>query len=312
MFIVSGPELVFAQCINGLVGSFPALNARPQQMLDLWLTRLRRDLDRFKTEHSGHAVAPFAVNQIIHNSNTRLDADFVTLEKHRVPIVITSLRAPTEYVPRVHDWGGFVFHDVTNIRHAEKALEAGVDGLILVCAGSGGHSGSLSPFALISEVRRLYEGTVALAGGITHGDHIVAALAMGADLAYMGTRFISTVEANAAPGYKEMIVESGASDIIYTPYFSGTNANYLSRSIQMAGLDPNDLRRPAGEPAKMSFTNTDGTRSVGARTWKDIWSAGHGVGGIYDIPTVANLTARLKSEFEAARLRLANMQAPVR
>jgi len=308
MFIVSTPTLVFAQCVNGLIGSFPALNARPQPALHDWLSELRARLDRFRADNPTAPVAPFAVNQIVHKSNSRLDADFEVLEKHRVPIIITSLRAPNDYVPRIHAWGGIVLHDVTNIRHAEKALEAGVDGLILVCAGAGGHSGSLSPFALLSETRRIYDGPIVLSGSITRGEHVAAALAMGADLAYMGTRFIATQEANAVDGYKNMIVEASASDIVYTPYFSGTPGNYLRPSISLAGLDPDNLRREEGETSKMTFTSGDGTRTVGTKTWKDIWSAGHGVGSIDDIPTVTALTARLLGEFATACDRLSSMR----
>src|ERR1700736_3268631 len=294
MFIVSTPPLILAQCVNGLIGSFPALNARPQSMLDDWLSKLQGDLSEYRDSHPGAKVAPFAVNQIVHKTNARLDADFDVLERHKVPMVITSLRAPNEYVPRIHRWGGLVFHDVTTIRHAEKALEAGVDGLILVCAGAGGHAGTLSPFALLSEVRRIYSGTVVLSGSITCGDHILAALAMGADLAYMGTRFIATQEAYAVPEYKQMIVAARATDIVHTPYFSGTAGNYLKPSIRAAGLDPDRLVREAGESGKMVFTSADGSRSVGAKVWKDIWSAGHGVGSIDDIPPVEALVARLR------------------
>jgi nitronate monooxygenase len=305
MFIVSTPALVSAQCINGLVGSFPALNARPQSMLDEWLTTLSADVAAYRARNPGAQVAPFAVNQIVHKGNERLDADFDMLEKHKVPMIITSLRAPNEYVPRIHRWGGLVFHDVTNIRHAEKALEAGVDGLILVCTGAGGHSGALSPFALLSEVRRVYSGTIVLSGSITRGDHILAALAMGADLAYMGTRFIATQEANATPEYKRMVVDAKANDIVYTPYFSGTSGNYLKPSIRAAGLDPDRLVYEPGESGKMVFTSADGSRSVGAKVWKDIWSAGHGVGDIDDIPTVAALVARLRTQFTDAKARVA-------
>lgn len=304
MFIVSTPTLVLAQCMNGVIGSFPALNARGEGVLDEWLTSLEGGLQACRRASPASKVAPFAVNQIVHQSNTRLEADFEVLEKHKVPLVITSLRAPTEYVPRIHAWGGHVLHDVTNIRHAEKALEAGVDGLILVCAGAGGHSGALSPMALVSEVRRIYDGLVVLAGSITRGEHILAALAMGADMAYMGTRFIATEEANASPAYKRMIVESGASDVLYTPYFSTAHGNYLKPSIRAAGLDPDNLVRAPGETAKMAFTSADGSRTVGAKTWKDIWSAGHGVGAIGDIPSVAELVAGLQAQFAAARARL--------
>ncbi|MDY0066344.1 MAG: nitronate monooxygenase family protein [Steroidobacteraceae bacterium] len=307
MFIVSTPTLVFAQCTSGVIGSFPALNARGEGMLEEWLTGLEHRLESYRAANPGKKVAPFAVNQIVHKTNARLEADFDVLERRKAPLIITSLRAPTEYVPRIHAWGGRVLHDVTNIRHAEKALEAGVDGLILVCAGAGGHSGALSPMALVSEVRRIYDGPVVLAGSITRGEHILAALAMGADLAYMGTRFIATEEANAAPGYKQMIVEAGASDVLYTPYFSSTHGNYLKPSIRAAGLDPDNLVRTPGETAKMAFTSADGARTVGAKTWKDIWSAGHGVGAIDDIPTVAKLVASLQTQFTAARSHLCAM-----
>lgn len=301
MFIVSGPELVFAQCVNGVIGSFPALNARPQPVLDEWLVKLTQDLAAYKASHPGLKIAPYAVNQIVHTSNARLEEDFATLETHRVPMVITSLRAPNEFVPRIHGWGGLVFHDVTNLRHAEKALEAGVDGLILVCAGAGGHAGKLNPFALVSEVRRIYDGPIALSGSITRGEHILAAQAMGANLAYMGTRFIATQEANANPAYKQMIVDSSASDVVYTSYFSGTNGSYLRRSIEAAGLDPDSLVREAGETATMVFATGDDTRKVGTKAWKDIWSAGQGVGGIDDIPTVHDLLARIKNEYDVAK-----------
>lgn len=307
MFIVSTPPLVFAQCASGIIGSFPALNARGDGALDEWLTTLERQLQACRAANPGGRVAPFAVNQIVHTSNARLDADFDVLEQHKVPLVITSLRAPTEYVPRIHAWGGHVLHDVTNLRHAEKALEAGVDGLILVCAGAGGHSGALSPMALTSEVRRIYDGLVVLAGSVTRGEHVLAALAMGADMAYMGTRFIATEEANAVPGYKRMIVESGASDVLYTPYFSSTHGNYLKPSIRAAGLDPDNLVRAPGETAKMAFTSADGSRTVGARTWKDIWSAGHGVGAIDEIVPVAELVQSLQAQYAAARARLCGL-----
>jgi nitronate monooxygenase len=308
MFIVSTPPLVFAQCRNGFIGSFPALNARPQSVLDEWLTQLEDQLAAYRSAHPDRKVAPYAVNQIVHKTNSRLEQDFEVLEKHRTPMVITSLRAPNEYVPYVHAWGGHVFHDVTNIRHAEKALEAGVDGLILVCAGAGGHSGALSPMALVSEVRKIYQGPVVLSGSITRGEHIIAALAMGADLAYIGTRFIATTEANAAPAYKQMIVESSASDVLYTPYFSGTHGNYLKPSIRVAGLDPDNLVRQPGETSKMAFTSADGARTVGAKTWKDIWSAGQGVGSISDIPDVDELAARLREQFREAKARLCSLE----
>jgi nitronate monooxygenase len=288
MFIVSNPDLVIAQCKGGIVGSFPALNARPKEELDTWLTRVRAGL--------GPGDAPFAVNQIVHGSNDRLEHDLEVCGRHRVPMIITSLRAPGDVVRQVHGWGGLVFHDVTNLRHAEKALEAGVDGLILVAAGAGGHAGTLSPFALVDEVRRIWDGPIVLSGAITQGRQILAAQAMGADLAYMGTRFIATAEANAAEGYKNMIVASRAADIVYTPFFSGVPGNYLKPSIAAQGLDPDAL--PEADKTKMSF----GSNRV--RPWKDIWGAGQGVGGVQDVRPAAEVIARLKAEYEAARTAL--------
>jgi nitronate monooxygenase len=296
MFIVSGPELVIAQCLGGVVGSFPALNARPAEQLDLWLTRIETELAAAKAAEPSRRIAPFAVNQIVHASNDRLQHDMEVCVRHHVPIIITSLRAPDEVVRAAHSYGGLVFHDVTTIRHAQKALEAGVDGLILVCAGAGGHAGTLSPFALVGEVRRFYDGPIILSGAIATGDAILAAQAMGADLAYIGTRFIATQEANAAEGYKEMIVGSSAADIVYTPYFTGVPGNYLKPSIAAQGLDPDDL--PHADKAKMSFGS--GT----AKAWRDIWGSGQGVGLIDDAPPAAEVIARLKSEYLQAKARL--------
>ncbi len=289
LFIISNPDLVIAQCRAGVVGSFPALNARPKEELDVWLSRITAAL--------GPEDAPFAVNQIVHGSNDRLDHDLEVCARHRVPVIITSLRAPGEVVRRVHGWGGVVLHDVTTVRHAEKALEAGVDGLILVCAGAGGHAGTLSPFALVGEVRRFYAGPIVLSGAITNGRAILAAQAMGADLAYMGTRFIASAEANAADGYKRMIAESAAADILYTPFFTGVAGNYLKPSIAAQGLDPEAL--PEAQKAAISF----GTERV--RPWRDIWGAGQGVGTIEDAPPAAEIIARLREEYTAARAELA-------
>lgn len=297
MFIVSGPELVVAQCTSGVVGSFPALNARPKERLDEWLTRIRAALETHRAAHPDARVAPFAVNQIIHASNDRLDHDLDLCVKHRVPIVITSLRAPSGVVEPVHRYGGLVFHDVVSVRHAAKALEAGVDGLILVCAGAGGHAGTLSPFALLPEVRRLHPGPIALAGAITSGRAVLAARALGADFAYVGTRFIATVEANAPDRYKEMIVASSAADVVYTPSFTGVHGNYLRPSIVAAGLDPDQLPH-----ADKSSTNFGSTR---VKAWKDVWGAGQGVGTIDDVPPVRDLVARLAHEYEEARRALA-------
>jgi nitronate monooxygenase len=296
MFIVSNPDLVVAQCASGIVGSFPALNARAPDTLDGWLAGIRQRLAQARADDASRLIAPFAVNLIVHASNDRLGADLETCVAHEAPIIITSLRAPGEVVERVHSYGGAVFHDVTTIRHAEKALEGGVDGLILVCAGAGGHAGTLSPFALLGEVRRFYDGPVVLAGAISNGSAILAAQAMGADLAYMGTRFIATREANAAPGYKAMITEASAADILYTPFFTGIPGNYLKPSIAAAGLDPAAL--PEAGKASADFG------SGRTKAWRDIWGAGQGVGLIDDVPATADLVARLKAEYAEARERL--------
>lgn len=297
MFIVSGPDLVIAQCRAGIVGSFPALNARPAAMLDTWLARITGELAAARAADPAARIAPFAVNQIVHASNDRLAQDIETCVNHRVPIVITSLRAPDAVVRPVHGYGGLVFHDVTTVRHAEKALEAGVDGLILVCAGAGGHAGTLSPFALVGEVRRFYDGPLILSGAITTGAAILAAQAMGADLAYMGTRFIASAEANAAPAYKDMIAGASAADIVYTPFFTGVPGNYLTPSIRAAGLDPDAL--PAADKTAMSFA------SDRAKPWRDVWGAGQGVGTIPDVRPVAEIVADLSRDYAAARARLA-------
>jgi nitronate monooxygenase len=295
MFIVSGPELVAAQCKAGIVGSFPALNARPPELLDVWLTRLTGELAAH-TAVQPQAVAPFAVNQIVHSSNDRLQHDMDLCVKHRVPIIITSLRAPDAVVEAAHGYGGLVFHDVTTIKHAQRALAAGVDGLILVCTGAGGHAGRLSPFALVPEVRAFYDGTIILSGSIARGDAILAAQATGADLAYIGTRFIASVEANAPDAYKQMIVGSAAEDIVYSNLFTGVHGNYLRGSIVNAGLDPDAL--PESDKSAMNF----GTGRT--KAWRDIWGAGQGVGQVDDVPPVAQIVDRLAREYEAARRRL--------
>lgn len=300
MFTVSYPELVLAQCKAGIVGSFPALNARPAEMLDQWLTDINQALSQFKQDNPDKPVGPVAVNQIVHGSNERLDADVQTCVKHQVPILITSLRAPVpELIQAVHAYGGIVLHDVINMRHAAKALEAGVDGLIVVAAGAGGHAGAQSPFALVGELRRHYQGPVVLSGAISTGASILAAQAMGADLAYIGTRFIASKEAHAVQDYKEAIVRAGASDIIYTDFFTGVRGNYIRESIERAGLDPDNL--PAPERG-MSFSSG----SSKPKSWKDIWGAGQGVGQIEDIVPVAQIVARLQTEYQAARQRLFN------
>jgi nitronate monooxygenase len=301
MFIVSQPELVLAQCRSGIVGAFPALNARPKEQLDTWLTTIDAALAAERERDPTAKIAPYAVNQIVHHSNDRLDHDIAVCVRHRVPIVITSLRPPGEVVQAVHGYGGLVFHDVINVRHAEKAIAEGVDGLILVCAGAGGHAGQLSPFALVGEVRRFWTGTIALSGAITRGEHILAAQAMGADLAYMGTRFIATREANAVNEYKDMIVASNASDIVYTPFFTGVHGNYLKPSIAAQGLDPEQL--PAQDKLAMNFGSSH------TKAWRDIWGAGQGVGSIGAVTPVADVVRRLEAEYHAARQRLQGLVA---
>ena len=301
MFIVSNPALVIAQCLAGIVGSMPALNARPQERLDEWLTQIDAALAAARAADPAAKIAPYAINQIIHASNTRLPHDLDVCEKHRVPLIITSLSAPSEITPRVHGWGGLVFHDVISVRHAKKAIEAGVDGLILVCAGAGGHAGTLSPFALVEEVRRFWDGPIALSGAIATGRGVLAAQAIGADLAYVGTRFIATREANAPDAYKRMIVESNAADIVYSPTFTGVHGNYLRGSILAAGLDPDAL--PARDKSVMNFGAGDGAK---AKAWKDIWGAGQGVGAIDDIPTAGEAIARMIAGYHAAKARLAS------
>ena len=299
MFIVSCPELVIEQCKAGIVGSFPALNARPQEVLDTWLSRIREELEAYSEENPGKMVAPFAVNQIVHKSNDRLTADMEACIKHEVPIIITSLRPPAEIVQAVHGYGGVVFHDVINLRHATKAMEQGVDGIIAVCAGAGGHAGTTSPFALVKEIREIFDGTIILSGSMSMGRDVLAAQIMGADLAYIGTRFIATQEANAPAGYKEMIVNSKSADIIYTSLFTGVRGSYLKGSIQNAGMDPDNL--PEADKKKMNFGSGGGAK---AKTWKDIWGAGQGVGTVHDIPSVADLVDRVETEYEAVRTQL--------
>ncbi|MFC7050456.1 NAD(P)H-dependent flavin oxidoreductase [Emcibacter nanhaiensis] len=293
MFIISNPDLVIEQCKAGLVGSFPALNARPAEVLDEWLIRIKTELADYQAANPGKKVAPFAVNQIIHGSNDRLEHDLGLCIKHEVPIIITSLMAPNQIVGPVHDYGGLVFHDVINIRHARKAAEAGVDGLILVCSGAGGHAGSLSPFALVQEVREFFDGTILLAGSISTGRSVLAAQAMGADLAYMGTRFIATKEANADPDYKQMLIDHAASDIVYSSLFTGVHGNYLKPSISRAGLDPENL--PEADKSKMNFGSAE------TKAWRDIWGAGQGLGSIKDAPATADLVAHLVQEYTDAK-----------
>jgi nitronate monooxygenase len=295
LFLVSGPELVIAQCKAGIIGSFPALNARPQHVLDEWIVRIKTELAEYQEQNPDAKVAPFAVNQICHGSNDRLMQDMETCVKHEVPIIITSLRPPSEVVEAAHSYGGLVFHDVISVRHAQKAAEQGVDGLILVCAGAGGHAGALSPFALLREVKQWFNGTVILSGSIGDGHSVASAIALGADFAYLGTRFIATEEANAEPEYKKMLEESAAKDIVYSSLFTGVLGNYLKPSIENAGMDPENL--PDADKTSMNFGSGGNTDS---KAWKDIWGSGQGIGGIQDSPTVSELVGRLKKEYEEA------------
>ena len=297
MFTVSYPELVLAQCKAGIVGSFPALNARQPELLDEWLHQMKADLDAYRAANPGQPVGPIAVNQIAHSSNVRLMQDVETCVKHQVPVIITSLRAPTrEIVDAVHSYGGALFHDVVNVRHAQKALEAGVDGLIVVAAGAGGHAGVKSPFALIQEIRQWFDGPIALSGSIASGDAVLAAQAMGADFAYIGSAFIATTEARAAEAYKQSIVDSNSDDIVYSNLFTGVHGNYLAPSIRNAGMDPDKL--PESDPSKMDF---GGDKS---KAWKDIWGCGQGIGAIDHVRSTADFVAKLKGEYAAARARL--------
>ena len=295
LFLVSGPELVIAQCKAGVVGSFPALNARPQNVLEDWLIRIKDELNQAKIDNPNLPIAPFAVNQICHGSNDRLMGDMELCVKHEVPIIITSLRPPEEIVTAAHSYGGLVYHDVISVRHAKKAADQGVDGLILVCAGAGGHAGTLSPFALVREVREFFDGTIILSGSISSGSAIASSLALGADLAYLGTRFIATQEANADSEYKKMLEESAAADIVYSALFTGVLGNYLKPSIKNAGLDPDNL--PDADKSAMNFGSGGNTDS---KAWKDIWGSGQGIGGIKDSPSVAELVGRIKNEYEQA------------
>ena len=300
MFIASGPELVTEQCKAGIVGSFPALNARPAAQLDVWLTQIQKALAEHKAAHPDAIIGPIAVNQIVHGSNDRLAHDVEVCVKHRIPIIISSLRAPPkEMLDAIHSYGGIVMHDVISIRHAQKALEAGVDGLILVASGAGGHAGRLSPFALVGEVRKFFKGPIALSGSIANGDSILAAQAMGADFAYIGSRWLATKEANTSEAYRQAILDSSAADVVYTDYFTGVHGNYLTKSIVKAGLDPENL--PVGEKKTMSFSSGGASD---AKVWRDIWGAGQGVGLMEDVPTVAEMVGRLRNEYVAARKRV--------
>jgi nitronate monooxygenase len=299
MFIASTPELVIEQCKAGVIGAFPALNARPQSLLDEWLTRIRAELDAYAAANPETPVAPFAVNQIAHSSNDRLEQDVAACVRHQVPLVITSLRPPREIVDAVHAYGGLVFHDVISVRHARKAAEQGVDGIIIVCAGAGGHAGQGSPFALVREIRQFFGGTLVLAGAMSSGADVLAAQAIGADLAYIGTRFLATTEAHVLPEYKQMIVDSGSDDVVYTSLFTGVKGNYLRKSVTAAGFDPDNL--PEADKSKMNFGSGG---NVEKKAWRDIWSAGQGVGNIHDVIPTRELVARLTVEYADAKRRL--------
>jgi len=296
LFIISNPDLVIAQCKAGIVGSFPSLNARPAHVLDEWLTRISGELGEHNAKHPDRPAAPFAVNQIVHRSNGRLSADIELCVKHRVPILITSLGARPEVNEAAHSYGGIVLHDVISNAFAHKAIEKGADGLIAVAAGAGGHAGTISPFALIQEIRAWFDGPLVLSGAIATAGAILAAQAMGADLAYIGSAFIATEEANAAQAYKEMIVASESADIVYTNLITGVHGNYLKPSLVRAGLDPDNL--PESDVSKMNF----GDNRV--RAWKDIWGAGQGIGTVHAVVPAAELIARLGREYQAARARI--------
>ena len=304
LFIISNPDLVLAQCRSGIVGSFPSLNARPIEQLDEWLSRINEELAVARSANPAAKIAPYAVNLIVHKSNPRIEEDLALCVKHKVPIVITSLGARPEVNEAVHSYGGIVLHDIINIVFAHKALEKGADGLIAVCAGAGGHAGVLSPFALISEIREFFDGPLALSGAISTGRQVLAAQAMGADLAYIGTAFIATHEARAPDNYKDMIVASAAKDIIYSSLFTGVHGNYLAPSIAASGLDPNTL--PEGDKATMSFKAGE---SAKAKAWKDVWGSGQGIGAVKARMSAADYIAQLRREYDDARRELAGSSA---
>lgn len=299
LFIISHPALTLAQCKAGVVGAFPALNARPESQLDEWLAEITEELARHDAAHPERPAAPFAVNQIVHMSNKRLEHDLSLCVKYKVPIVISSLGAVPEVNAAVHSYGGIVLHDIINNRHAHSAIRKGADGLIAVASGAGGHAGTLSPFALVQEIRDWFDGPLLLAGAIATGGAILAAEAMGADMAYIGSPFIATEEARASEAYKQAIVEGVAADIVYSNYFTGVHGNYLKPSIVAAGMDPDNL--PVADPTKMDFEQATG----GAKAWKDIWGSGQGIGAVKAVEPVANLVDRLEAEYKAARTRLA-------
>ena len=293
MFTISNPKLVVNQCKSGIIGSFPALNAREPETLEDWIKKIKDDLEDYKFNNPDKIVAPYAVNQICHKSNKRLISDMETCVEQKVPIIITSLRPPDDIIDAAHSYGGIVYHDVISVRHAEKAAEIGVDGLILVCAGAGGHAGTLSPFALLREVKEWFKGTILLSGSIGDGNSIASALALGADLAYIGSRFIATSEANADEVYKKMILDSSAKDIVYSSFFSGVHGNYLRGSIERSGLDPDNLED--GTKNQMTFSNPNKPK-----TWKDIWGSGQGIGRVSEITSTKKVVDQLEKELKNA------------
>tara|TARA_B100000214_G_scaffold7882_1_gene5730 strand:+ start:2442 stop:3407 length:966 start_codon:yes stop_codon:yes gene_type:complete len=293
MFTISNPKLVVNQCKSGIIGSFPALNAREPETLEDWIKKIKDNLEEYKLNNPHKIVAPYAVNQICHKSNKRLISDMETCVEQKVPIIITSLRPPDDIIDAAHSYGGIVYHDVISVRHAEKAAEIGVDGLILVCAGAGGHAGTLSPFALLREVKEWFNGTILLSGSIGDGSSIASALALGADLAYIGSRFIATTEANADEVYKKMILDSSAKDIVYSSFFSGVHGNYLRGSIERSGLDPDNLED--GTKNQMTFSDPQKPK-----TWKDIWGSGQGIGRVSEITSTEKVVDELEKELKNA------------
>lgn len=300
LFIVSTPKLVIEQCKSGIIGAFPALNARKEDELESWLKNISQELDSFKKNNPEKKVAPYAVNQIVHQSNTRLKIDVEMCVKYKVPIVITSLRPPAEVVEAVHSYGGLVFHDVINMRHAKKAISQGVDGIIAVCAGAGGHAGTISPFALIKEIKEIFDGFVILSGSMSNGRDVLAAECIGADLAYMGTRFIATKEANAVDEYKDMIIDSDADDIVYSSLFTGIHGSYLKGSIVKSGIDPETLE--LGDKNTMNFDSSESK----AKAWKDIWGAGQGVGSMKNIPNVSDLVDEIEQDYNSTKIKISS------
>jgi nitronate monooxygenase len=300
MFIISNPKMVIAQCVAGVVGSMPALNARPASQLDDWLAEITEGLAAHDRAHPDRPAAPFAINQIVHKSNDRLEQDMAVCAKYRVPLVITSLGAREDVNQAVHSWGGIVMHDVINNVFAHKAIEKGADGLIPVAAGAGGHASVKSPFAMVQEIREWFDGPLALSGSIASGGSILAAQAMGADFAYIGSAFIATHEARASDDYKAMVTQSNSDDIVYSNFYTGVHGNYLKGSIKNAGMDPDAL--PNGDPTQMNFASGEGERS--AKAWKDIWGCGQGIGVIRDVVPVAELVARWRNEYRVAQARL--------